>query len=399
MHQHSIIHRDIKLENIFIGDDQKVRLGDFGLTMSMQQELAISPVGTVEYMAPEVVNLPPVESVSTGIVKASQIPPCTEKVDIWALGVTLYELLTGRLPFDGRDKATIKEKIRSHQIKPPPMSMSDECKEFLTHMLDPNPNHRWSASRLLSHCFLRRRTMEGFQHNYSIVGFPPLPSGPRASPVAPSTPPQTCKVQNEITSRISSSSIEVTSQCQHTAYPYYDEVTSKIEATSPHNSCAEVVALNLKCQPATTTTGNAAVLITQRSCPGDGSLPFPAYGCTPMVIEEDEPVTHRQTSGLASFAASLLPKPSAKRAQTKQRDLKRASSMPIVNSEQKYIEPLSKGRPAFWRNLQSWRHPKAAMQPCNAHDMGLCDTSHQFVSPSDRIQVNHIHDPCTRVFE
>ena len=43
----------MKLENIFIGSDGRLRLGDFGLTMSMKQELAISPVGTVEYMAPE----------------------------------------------------------------------------------------------------------------------------------------------------------------------------------------------------------------------------------------------------------------------------------------------------------------------------------------------------------
>ncbi len=47
--------RDIKLENIFIGADGRVKLGDFGLTMSMKQEVAISPVGTVEYMAPEVI--------------------------------------------------------------------------------------------------------------------------------------------------------------------------------------------------------------------------------------------------------------------------------------------------------------------------------------------------------
>jgi serine/threonine protein kinase len=46
--------RDIKLENIFIDDAGKLKLGDFGLTMSMKQESAISPVGTVEYMAPEV---------------------------------------------------------------------------------------------------------------------------------------------------------------------------------------------------------------------------------------------------------------------------------------------------------------------------------------------------------
>lgn len=49
--------RDVKLENVFIANDGRVRLGDFGLTMSMKQEMAISPVGTVEYMAPEVVSL------------------------------------------------------------------------------------------------------------------------------------------------------------------------------------------------------------------------------------------------------------------------------------------------------------------------------------------------------
>lgn len=52
MHALRIIHRDIKLENIFIDAGGRVRLGDFGLTMSMRQEAAISPVGTVEYMAP-----------------------------------------------------------------------------------------------------------------------------------------------------------------------------------------------------------------------------------------------------------------------------------------------------------------------------------------------------------
>lgn len=54
MHALAVIHRDVKLENIFIGAAGELKLGDFGLTMSMKQETAISPVGTVEYMAPEV---------------------------------------------------------------------------------------------------------------------------------------------------------------------------------------------------------------------------------------------------------------------------------------------------------------------------------------------------------
>lgn len=54
MHALAVIHRDVKLENIFIGGAGDLKLGDFGLTMSMKQEAAISPVGTVEYMSPEV---------------------------------------------------------------------------------------------------------------------------------------------------------------------------------------------------------------------------------------------------------------------------------------------------------------------------------------------------------
>lgn len=47
-------YRDLKLENIFLSKEGDIMLGDYGLTMSTKQELAVSPVGTVEYMAPEV---------------------------------------------------------------------------------------------------------------------------------------------------------------------------------------------------------------------------------------------------------------------------------------------------------------------------------------------------------
>eukprot|EP00891_Asterochloris_glomerata_P007383 jgi/Astpho2/7383/e_gw1.00114.154.1_t len=140
MHQLRIIHRDIKLENIFLDGEGRVKLGDFGLTMSMKQELAISPVGTVEYMAPEV---------------ARDIKACDEKVDIWALGVTLYELLTGHLPFSGKDKQAIKKAIAAGQVKPMPASLSGPCAAFVEAMLTQDPLQRPSAEQLLQHPFLQ----------------------------------------------------------------------------------------------------------------------------------------------------------------------------------------------------------------------------------------------------
>ncbi|KAK9842596.1 hypothetical protein WJX81_008119 [Elliptochloris bilobata] len=154
MHALHIIHRDVKLENIFLAEDGSVRVGDFGLTMSKMQELAISPVGTVEYMAPEVVALPPVEAVTSGAVLASEVAACDEKVDIWALGVTIYELLTGHLPFEGRDKPEIKRAITLHQMRPLPPSTSPVCADFLRCMLTHSPAARPSAADMLAHPYL-----------------------------------------------------------------------------------------------------------------------------------------------------------------------------------------------------------------------------------------------------
>ncbi|KAI3429522.1 hypothetical protein D9Q98_005611 [Chlorella vulgaris] len=154
LHELRIIHRDIKLENIFIDDHGRVKLGDFGLTMSMRQESAISPVGTVEYMAPEVVALPSVDLVASGQILPGNIPPTNEKVDIWALGVTIYELVTGQLPFAGKDKPEIKRSITSNNLSPLPPFLSQQCQSFIHAMLTYNVQERPSCATLLQHPFI-----------------------------------------------------------------------------------------------------------------------------------------------------------------------------------------------------------------------------------------------------
>uniref|UniRef100_A0A1D2ACQ6 Protein kinase domain-containing protein n=1 Tax=Auxenochlorella protothecoides TaxID=3075 RepID=A0A1D2ACQ6_AUXPR len=154
LHAASIIHRDIKLENIFLDNSGRVKLGDFGLTMCTRQEAAISPVGTVEYMAPEVIALPPVDAVVSGQVRASEIPPNTEKVDIWALGVTFFELVTGRLPFEGKDKLEIKTNITEYRMSGFGPHVSAQCQDLIRSMLAYDPADRPSAEELLQHSFL-----------------------------------------------------------------------------------------------------------------------------------------------------------------------------------------------------------------------------------------------------
>ncbi len=103
-HRAGLIHRDIKPQNIIVTDDGQVRITDFGVAKSplstAMTETGIT-LGTVDYIAPEQV----------------QGRPATPQSDIYALGVVLYEMLTGRLPFTGDTPVAVAMK---HISEPPP---------------------------------------------------------------------------------------------------------------------------------------------------------------------------------------------------------------------------------------------------------------------------------------
>lgn len=94
-HQHGIIHRDINTKNIIVQQDDRLKILDFGLACPVGTE-DFSSLGTLTYMAPEQINSDPLD----------------QRTDIYALGITAYEMVVGKRPFPEND---IKELTRMHQ--------------------------------------------------------------------------------------------------------------------------------------------------------------------------------------------------------------------------------------------------------------------------------------------
>lgn len=132
-HEHGVIHRDLKPANLFVSNAGLVKLGDFGLARDLGNDrLTIEgfTVGTVRYMPPEQI---------TGEAEI------TGATDLYALGCLLYEMLTGRVPFDGD---TTMDLLNKHITSPPPdvrelaPSCPAELRELLFRLLAKNPADR-----------------------------------------------------------------------------------------------------------------------------------------------------------------------------------------------------------------------------------------------------------------
>jgi predicted Ser/Thr protein kinase len=104
-HQHGIVHRDVKPQNVLLNGDGRPKVTDFGIARSLDMDQGVTQTGTVlgtsNYIAPEQASGKPVDQQS----------------DIYSLGVVLYELLTGELPFPGESFVAVALK---HVNDPPP---------------------------------------------------------------------------------------------------------------------------------------------------------------------------------------------------------------------------------------------------------------------------------------
>lgn len=145
LHEHDIIYRDLKLENLLLGRDGHIKIADFGLCKDNIRftDTTRTFCGTPEYLSPEVI-----EDNQYG-----------RAVDWWSLGVLLYEMMCGSLPFNNRTTDTL---FREILLKPVsfPATLSEQATNFLNGLLIKDPAKRLGggpddAREIMIHAFFR----------------------------------------------------------------------------------------------------------------------------------------------------------------------------------------------------------------------------------------------------
>ncbi|KAG8144458.1 hypothetical protein E2320_012968 [Naja naja] len=127
LHSLGIVYRDLKPENILLDEAGHIKLTDFGLSKESvdQEKKAYSFCGTVEYMAPEVVNR----------------RGHNQSADWWSFGVLMFEMLTGTLPFQGKDRNETMNMILKAKLGMPQF-LSPEAQSLLRMLFKRNPSNR-----------------------------------------------------------------------------------------------------------------------------------------------------------------------------------------------------------------------------------------------------------------
>ncbi|XP_049785230.1 mitogen-activated protein kinase kinase kinase 13 isoform X1 [Schistocerca cancellata] len=137
LHQHKIIHRDLKSPNVLIGRGEIVKISDFGTSREWNENSTkMTFAGTVAWMAPEIIRN----------------EPCSEKVDIWSYGVVLWELLTCEVPYKDVDSSAIMFGVGNHSLQLPiPSTCPDGFRLLIKQCWSDKPRNRPSFKHILMH--------------------------------------------------------------------------------------------------------------------------------------------------------------------------------------------------------------------------------------------------------
>ncbi|KAG7399191.1 hypothetical protein PHYBOEH_009549 [Phytophthora boehmeriae] len=134
MHSKHVIHRDIKPENLLVGFSGELKIADFGWSVHAPSSRRTTLCGTLDYLPPEMI----------------ENKPHDENVDVWTLGILMYEFLTGAPPFETENTKETYRRI-AHVDLQFPSHVSAEARDLLVKILRHDPQQRIPLERVLEH--------------------------------------------------------------------------------------------------------------------------------------------------------------------------------------------------------------------------------------------------------
>ena len=143
LHKNNICHRDIKPENILLDEYGDAKLSDFGLSKKFEKsEFLKTPCGSPLYAAPE---------------RLTGKPYNGKKIDIWSLGISLYTMVCGELPFDVDDENDMKTLVYkiTNGVYTIPDNVSSEFKDLISKILEIDPDKRINIDDIKKHSWVR----------------------------------------------------------------------------------------------------------------------------------------------------------------------------------------------------------------------------------------------------
>ena len=138
IHSKDICHRDLKISNILINHNNKIKIIDFGFAAYNRSDFK-TYCGTPSYMAPEMVKKVQYDGIKT---------------DNWSLGVVLYKMVTGEYPFGGEKDKDLNYRILTGNLKVPKY-VSHQCKEMIEFCLVVNTETRPDIQEIENHMWLK----------------------------------------------------------------------------------------------------------------------------------------------------------------------------------------------------------------------------------------------------